>query len=288
MSLLQDKIAVITGSTRGFGLAIAQAYAREGAAVVISSRTQEAVYQVVQSLKSLGATASGLACDVSNQAQVQALADHATNIFGHFDIWVNNAGLPGPYGPTIHLSPEAFIQVTQTNILGTYYGSLVAMRHFLERRSGKLINILGRGARGPVPMQNAYAPSKAWILSFTKALAQEYKDSGVGVYALSPGMMDTDMLRKVEVVAGYEASLKSMGTVIRLFSQLPEAPARRAVWLASSSTDEKTGLAVNDMSMLKILHNILGEGINRLLGRSQPPVEVHLTSIPGVFPPGKE
>ena len=181
MPLLNGKTAVITGSTRGFGLSMAQEFARQGAAVVVSSRSAEAVEQAVAGLRAGGVRASGLACDVSDLAQVQALAEHAIMTFGALDVWVNNAGLSAPYGPTIHVFPERFTQVTQTNVLGTYHGSLVAMRHFLEGGGGKLINILGRGERGPQPMQNAYASSKAWIKSFTLALAEEYKDSGVGV-----------------------------------------------------------------------------------------------------------
>ncbi len=158
---------------------------------------------------------------------MQALAGHALEVFGGLDVWVNNAGLTAPYGPTDPPAARAFSQVTQTNILGTYHGSLVAMRHFLEQGHGKLINILGRGERGPQPMQNPYAASKAWIKSFTLALAEEYKDSGVGVYAFSPGMMDTDMLLDVEVVHGYEERLASFETVVQALSQPPEIPARK-------------------------------------------------------------
>ena len=92
MGLLENKVAVITGSTRGLGLAMAQAFVREGASVVVASRSAEAVTKTVDTLRAEGGQASGLACDVSDLAQVQALADHALNAFGRFDIWVNNAG----------------------------------------------------------------------------------------------------------------------------------------------------------------------------------------------------
>jgi glucose 1-dehydrogenase len=139
---LVDKIAVITGGARGFGLAIAQAFIHAGAGVVLTSRYPETVQKTVTTLRSQGARVSGMACNVIDPQQVQALADFAIDTFGRFDIWINNAGLTAPYGPTIHIQPETFEKVTHTNILGTYYGSLVAMRHFLNRGEGKLINVL--------------------------------------------------------------------------------------------------------------------------------------------------
>ena len=101
-------------------------------------------------------------------------------------------------------------------------GALVALRTFLPAGRGKLINILGRGADGrSVPLQNGYAASKAWGSSFTKALADEYRDSGVGIYALNPGMMRTDFLTNSQAVSGYEKGLKALPTVIRMWATPP-------------------------------------------------------------------
>jgi glucose 1-dehydrogenase len=287
MGLLDGKVAVITGSSRGFGLSMAEEFARQGAAVVVSSRSAEAVAQAVAGIQAGGMRAGGLTCDVSDRMQVQALAEHALATFGALDIWVNNAGLSAPYGPTIHVFPERFAQVTQTNILGTYYGSLVAMRHFLGQRQGKLINILGRGERGPQPMQNAYAASKAWIKSFTLALAKEYKDSGVGVYAFSPGMMDTEMLLDVEVVRGYEARLKSFETVVQALSQPPQTPARQAAGLASAETDGRTGLVVRTLSTGGVIAGMLRMAGNRLLKRKGRPLDIHIHAVEAAFPLAK-
>jgi len=279
MAFLEGKVAVVTGSTRGFGLALVQAFVREGAAVVVSSRSAGAVEKVVDALRLQGIRISGQTCDVTDLAQVEALAVHAVRAFGGFDVWVNNAGNEAPYGPTVHQVPERFTQVTQTNILGAYYGSLVAMRHFLAHGRGKLINILGRGERGPLPMQNAYGASKAWLKNFTLALAKEYQTSGVGIYTFSPGMMDTDMLLDVEVVAGFEDRLKIFGKVVQTLSQPPEIPARKAVWLASSASDGKTGLLVRELNPLKMLALSL-----RLLGRTRQPLPVKIRSVPAAYP----
>ena len=280
MGLLDNRVAVITGGTRGFGLAIARAYAREGAAVVVTSRSAEAVGQAAETLRAQGGRASGITCDVSDLQQVQALSAHAHAEFGPIDIWVNNAGLAGVYGPTVHIAPASFVSVTETNILGTYYGSLTAMQEFLARGRGKLINVTGRGAEGPVPLQNAYASSKAWIKSFTLALAREYKDSGVGVFLLAPDMMTTDMLTQVEVVEGYESRLGVMPTILRMWANPPELPAERAVWLASASTDGKTGIQAKGLTPLRMIGGMVGEGARRLTGRRDAPIQVGVKSVP--------
>ena len=284
IKLLEGKITVITGSTRGFGLSMAHEFARQGAAVVVCSRSQPAVEATIAVLQAAGVCVSGLACDVSQLEQVQALAEHTLQTFGALDVWVNNAGLSAPYGPTVHIDPGRFVQVTQANVLGTYHGSLVAMRHFLGRGSGKLINILGRGERGPQPMQNPYAASKAWIKSFTLALAEEYKDSGIGVYAFSPGMMDTDMLLDVEVVRGYESRLNRLEAVVQALSQPPEIPARRAARLASAETDGRTGLVVRSLTTAGVISGMLRMTLNRALGRSGRPLDIRIKAVDAAYP----
>lgn len=281
MSTLTGKVAVITGSTRGLGLAIAQTYAQAGAAVIISSRTAPAVDAAVESFRAEGYQAAGQTCDVADLEQVQALRQLALDTFGGMDIWVNNAGLAGAYGPTLGVPPERFKQVIQTNIVGTYYGSRVAMQHFLGQKRGKLINMLGRGDGKPVPMQNAYAPSKAWVRSFTLALAKEYKKSGVGVFAFNPGLVDTDMLRQIEVVPGHEEDVNPLRTVIRLWGNEPSVPAQKALWLASAATDGKTGLEVHVLTRTVALRGILAEGLRRLTGRTGQPVELVIRPVGG-------
>jgi NAD(P)-dependent dehydrogenase (short-subunit alcohol dehydrogenase family) len=280
---LAGKVAVITGSTRGLGLAIAERYAQAGASVVISSRTAQAVERTVEALHRGGYQATGQVCDVGEASQVKALADHAVATFGGFHIWVNNAGLAGPYGPTVYVEAERFLAVVRTNILGTYYGSMVAMQHFLHGGSGKLINVLGAGARKPQAMQNAYGSSKAWVRNFTLALAQEYRDSGVGVYAFQPGLVDTNLLRQVDVISGSEARLKVFPTVIRMWANPPEVPAGKALWLASPATDGRTGLEVRATGRIHFLRGLLREGWRRLTGQEGEPVDVHINTLPAAL-----
>jgi NAD(P)-dependent dehydrogenase (short-subunit alcohol dehydrogenase family) len=285
MASLQDKVIVITGSTRGLGLAIARACADEGAQVVVSSRSAEAVDHAVGELRAAGRTASGMPCDVSDLAQVEALAAHAVETFGRFDVWINNAGYAAPYGPTAHVPPQLFMRSVQTNIVGTYHGSIVALRAFLPQRRGKLINVLGRGSDGkPTAMQNAYAATKSWERVFTSAMAQEYKESGVGIFAINPGMMSTEMLTDLTAVSGYEKRLQAMPTIIRMWAKPPEVPAQKVVWLASSATDGKTGLEINEMTRGLMLGGALREGLRRLTRQPAPPMEMHVATVAAALP----
>jgi NAD(P)-dependent dehydrogenase (short-subunit alcohol dehydrogenase family) len=279
MGILTDKVAVITGGTRGIGLAIARAYTREGAVVVLASRAQSAVDTAVQQITSAGGRAAGLAVDVADLQQVQGLAALALEQFGRLDVWVNNAGIAGPYGPTLDVDPAEFTRLVQTNILGTYYGSRTAMQHFTAQRSGKLINLLGRGHKGPLPWQNAYGSSKAWVRAFTRALAEETKDSGAGVFAFSPGMVLTDLLTDVEVIAGSEHRLNAFPTVVRMLARPAEIPARKAVWIASSATDGKTGLEISLSTPGSMLGQVLREGL-RTARKRPTPVSINVRTIP--------
>ncbi len=284
MGILNGKVAVITGSSRGLGFAIAETYAREGASVVLAARTKSAVDESVRELQAKGDKASGTACDVGDYDQVKALADHAVTTFGKIDIWVNNAGVAGVYGPTAHIPRDRIERVIRTNINGTYYGSIIALEYFLPQKSGKLINLLGRGDDKPVKYQNAYAPSKFWVRSFTLGLAQEYKDDGIGIYAFNPGLVDTDMLRQVDSLAGYEKKLKPLSTVIRLWANPPEVPAERALWLVSPATDGKTGIMTSVLGRKQIFSGLLREVGRRLRRAAMPDTTLDITTIQPTMP----
>jgi len=280
MGNLDRKVAVITGGTRGLGLGIARALAQAGAAVVVASRSQKSVDQTVQSIRAEGGQAGGLAVDVARLEQMEGLANHAISQFGRLDIWVNNAGTAGPYGPTVGFTPQDFYQVVQTNILGVFHGSRTAMQQFLAQRSGKLINVLGQGYNRPAPWQNAYGASKVWVRSFTLALADETKASGVGVFAFNPGLVLTDLLTHVDVIAGSEERLKIFPTIVRMWAKPPELPAKKVVWLASPETDGKTGLIISLTSPWGMLRGALQEGLRILMKKPASGIDFEIKVIP--------
>ena len=186
----------------------------------------------------------------------------------------------GLSGPTASIPPDQFLHVLQTNILGVYHGSLVALRYFAPRRAGKVINILGQGDRRPQPFASGYSASKAWARSFTQALAKEYAESGVGIYAFNPGMMYTDLMTHVDVVAGYEDRLRPLETIMRMWARDPGGPAQKAVWLAGPSTDRRTGLEVRYMTFWSMLVGASREGVRRLFRRPAPADVLRFRSIP--------
>jgi len=280
MNLLEGKTAVITGSSRGLGFAIAKAFAEQGANVVLAARTEETLNSAVAELRNQGYKAEGFVCDTAKLEDVEKLARSAVSTFGRFDIWVNNAGIGAPYGLTMSISPERIKQVVDTNIMGVYYGSHVAMRQFLAQGSGKLINLLGRGDSGPVPYQNPYASSKAWGKNFTQGLAKEYAGTGVEVMAFNPGLVITEMLTQVDVIDGFQDKVLPLNSVIRFWGNTPEVPAQKVVWMASSATDRRNGLMVNFLSFGQMMLGV-GKEIWRWITRAPmttPTIKVRVTT----------
>jgi NAD(P)-dependent dehydrogenase (short-subunit alcohol dehydrogenase family) len=281
MGLLQEKNIVITGGSRGFGLVTAHACIEAGAKVAIASRSAKTVANAVDTLQSMGEV-MGTTCDVADLAQVKALAQSVIDAWGNIDVWINNAAITAPYGPTLSIKPEAFIKVINVNLLGTYHGSIVAMQHFLPQRHGKLINILGNGDKRPAPMQVAYGSSKNWVLTFTRALAWEYKKSGVDVFAYNPGLMRTDLVTEVEVIQGYENRMKVFETVMRMWAKPLEIPAQKIVKLSSRGTDGKTGKIIREMNFLSMLAGSAREGWRRFFKRPLEHIPIKVHTVPAV------
>ncbi len=284
MEILKGKVAVITGGSRGLGYSIAQAYAQEGAQVVIGSRSAASVEKAVSEIRAASGEASGIACDMGDREQVEALADHAIEKYGHLDIWMNNAGLSCPIGPTVHIPPQTIDALTQTNVIGVYNGSLVAMHQFLKQGKGKLINVLGRGYKSATPMFNPYGASKAWVHYFTLSLAKEYRSSGIGVFLFHPGLVKSDMMGHLTFVEGYvDQNMKVFEVIARMFALEPEVSATKAVWLASPATDGKTGLFVNLLNMKIMLSGAAREGMRALLRRPVTPLNIQITTVPSAL-----
>ncbi|WP_129628332.1 SDR family NAD(P)-dependent oxidoreductase [Candidatus Oscillochloris fontis] len=275
-TLLQGKTAVITGSTQGLGLAIARSFAQAGATLVISNHRAEDVQRAEQWLLQQGAQVVGYACDVRMREQVFGLADSAIATYGKIDIWVNNAGVTATQGPTVAVASNEFTRVIETNIFGTYHGSLAALRHMSPRRSGKLINIVGQGDRRPNPYGNAYGASKTWVRTFSLALAAEERANGIGIFTLNPGLLDTELTRQMRVVAGYERRAHAFDTIARLAAAPAEESAQLALWLAGPATDGTTGLTIHAPLWPRLARGLVREGVRLLL---RQPVTQHVQYV---------
>jgi len=235
--MLAGRVAVVTGSSRGLGFAMARVLGRHGASVVLASRSDADVAAAVERLRTEGIEASGRRCDMAELADVEALREEAF-AHGSLDIWVNNAGASGVYGPTASTPVEDFARVVRTNILGTFHGSRVALPVFLGQGHGDLVNVYGQGDQGPVALQNAYASSKRWVRQFTETLRAETKNSGVRVHGMNPGLVITDMLGSVTSQAGYEQRLGGLQVVVGLWGQTPEVAAQPLLRLVTSDAAE--------------------------------------------------
>lgn len=192
------KIVVITGSTRGIGLGLAEAFLAQGCAVVICGRKPKKVEKTIEKLTQRydRSRLLGVACDVGDPAQVQALWQAAETRFGKVDIWVNNAGVAHPMQSFWQQPPALCETVIQTNLLGTIHGSRVAVAGMLQQGFGSVYNMAGFGARGGKTMKGMtlYGATKSAIHYFTRSLANELKGKPVVVGELYPGMVATEML----------------------------------------------------------------------------------------------
>ena len=192
MSLLADKVAVVTGAGRGIGRAVALAYARMGADVACVSRTEENSAKVAAEVKALGRRAWPLAVDVSDTAAVDAAAKEILELAGRVDILVNNAGVTRD-NLLMRMSEEEWDTVLNTNLKGAFNFTRALTRPFIKQRSGRIINIASViGLIGNAGQSN-YAASKAALIGFTKSIAKELAPRGITVNAIAPGFIETDM-----------------------------------------------------------------------------------------------
>ncbi len=258
---LTCRVAVITGSTRGLGYAMARLLGHHGAAVVVASRSEADVDSAVERLRAEGITASGRRCDTGDLADVEALRDTALEL-GTLDIWVNNAGAAGIYGPTASTPVDDFAGVVRTNILGTLHGSRVALPVFLAQGHGDLVNVYGHGDRGPVPLQNAYASSKRCVRQFTETVRAETKGTGVRVHGFNPGLVITDLLGHVQTQAGHEKRIAGVQIVVGLWGQTPDVAARPLLDLVTSDAAAYRDLRTTTM-LTRGVRNLLAGRLRR-------------------------
>jgi len=192
MSLLADKVAVVTGAGRGIGRAVALAYARMGADVACVSRTEENSAKVAAEVEALGRKAWALAVDVSDTAAVDVAAKEILESAGRVDILVNNAGVTRD-NLLMRMSEEEWDTVLDINLKGAFNFTKAFSRTFIKQRSGRIINIASViGLIGNAGQSN-YAASKAALIGFTKSIAKELAPRGITVNAIAPGFIETDM-----------------------------------------------------------------------------------------------
>lgn len=192
---LSGKTALITGSSRGIGRAIAEAMARLGAKVVISSRKAEACETVAEAVRQAGGAATAIACNVGDKSQLEALVAQARAAFGGIDILVNNVGANPTLGPLIELSDEAFDRVFANNVKSALQLSRLVLPGMAARRDGAVIFISSIAALRASAGINAYGAAKAALMQLARGLAAEWGAHNIRINCIAPGLIKTDFAR---------------------------------------------------------------------------------------------
>ena len=234
---LEGRTAIVTGSTKGIGLAIARAYVSEGARVVINSRNTEDCARVAQAL---GASAVAVAADLSRSDEVRRLAREGQSILGgRVDILVNNAGQPR-VAPSEELAEADYRYTLDLNLTGYFVMSQEIARGMLARKSGTIINISSINASVPFPHRLAYCVSKAGLNMMTKVMAIEWAARGVRVNAIAPGYVETEFITMLSQKGILDRDTLARRTPMGRIGT-PEEIAAAAVFLASPGASFITG-----------------------------------------------
>ena len=188
---LEGKVAIITGSSKGIGKAIAKGLAENGAQVVISSRSQEACDAVVAEFKKKGLSAIGIVCHVGKDDQRKQLISKTIAAFGRIDILVNNAATNPVYSPIEEIDPVIFDKIMEINVKAPWALSNLVLPHLQANKNGSIINIASVEALTPGYGLGVYSTSKAAILMLTKNQAKEWGTYGIKVNAICPGLIKT-------------------------------------------------------------------------------------------------
>lgn len=234
---LKDKVAIVTGASRGIGEAIARTFAANGANVVIASRKPEGIAAVAESI---GAQAHAVAAHTGKEADCVALVQAAIAKFGKVDILVNNAATNPYFGPLLDIDEGAWDKTFEVNVKGYYWMSREVARHLRGREApGSIINVASVAGLVASPAQGVYAMTKAAVVSMTKTFAYELAPSKIRVNAIAPGFVDT---RFASAILKNDALLDEVlrMTPMKRYGQ-PDEIAGGALYLASDSATFLTG-----------------------------------------------
>ena len=216
MTMLNDKVAIITGASRGIGRSVALTLAEQGAKVVASARNADALASLVEEIKGKGGEAVAVVGDVANSADAGRLVDEAVAAFGTVDILINNAGITRD-GLIVRMKDEDWDAVLETNLKGAFFCTRAVLKVMSKKKVGRVINISSVvGEMGNAGQAN-YCASKAGLLGLTKSVAREMGRRNITVNAITPGFIVTDMTDDMSDKAKEQLTsqipLGTMGTV---------------------------------------------------------------------------
>ncbi len=236
---LDGKVALITGSSRGIGRAIAEQMARAGSKVVISSRKLEACEAVRDALKAEGHEAIAIACNVGRREELGNLVARTLDAWGRIDVLVANAAVNPHYGPLGTISEEAWNKILATNLSASLWLANLVLPGMAERGGGAMILLSSASALVGTALLGAYAVSKAAEIQLARNLAVEWGRKGIRVNAIAPGVIQTEFARALWDSPQAKKQIESLNCVGRLGVPLDVAGA--ALFLASDASRFMTG-----------------------------------------------
>ena len=197
--LLQDKIALITGGSRGIGKGIARQYAENGAVVVISGRNEEALKAAAAQIRSEGGRADWITADVTDRGQIEHMVSEVLLRYGRIDILVNNAGISREMS-LLEMPVEVFDEIMTANMRSVMLVTKEVLPHMVQQKYGRIVNIGSGAALRGLPGSTAYSASKAAVVAFTQSLGDEIRkiERNIRINAICPGPVDTEMFQKSE------------------------------------------------------------------------------------------
>jgi NAD(P)-dependent dehydrogenase (short-subunit alcohol dehydrogenase family) len=195
---LEDKTALITGAAGGIGRAVAKAFAREGAQLLLVDRDETAGQAVASALRDAGAIVRFVAADVTRAADVAACVQAALDAYGRIDCFHNNAGIEGKVAPTAEYDEAMFDAVLAVNVKGVFLGLRHVLPVMLRQKSGAVVNTASVAGLVGTPGMCAYVASKHAVIGLTKAASGEVARAGIRVNAICPGPVETRMIRSLE------------------------------------------------------------------------------------------
>lgn len=247
---LTDKVAIVSGASRGIGREIARAYALSGATVVLLARDGEAIAALAADLCAVGSRAIPIATDVSDEDQCSGAVARTMEDCGRIDVLVNCASI-NRAGLFVDTSPQEFHAVMQVGLFGAIYLTQRSLPDMLERGSGSIVNVASTAGMRPSKFHSPYSVSKHALIGLTRCVALETAARGVRVNAICPGPVNTDMLREIIAQRSELMELSADEVLSRIVQKVPigcliepEDVARLAVYLASDVSRHMTGQTI--------------------------------------------
>jgi len=236
MKKLENRVAVITGSSRGIGYSISLAFGREGAKIVATARTKQALDALIARLKQIGSEAIAVPADLCLENDIQRIVDEALRRFGRIDILVNNAAIIHHRIDLVEFNVKLWRQVLEVNLTAPALLMKAVLPSMMANKYGKIINISSIGGRKGGKGRSAYRASKAGLISLTESVAAEVKSYGIDCNCICPGAVDTE---------GYREAFDSKGKAEDPKLILPDEIAALAVFLSSDESSSITGTAID-------------------------------------------